>query len=163
MAGIYPKIADVIQQISTAVGGLGYTADKIFMHPRRWGQFSAAVDSSARPLIVPSGPAQNPIAGGEPSGYGLVGNMLGLNLYVDANIPTTLGATTNADAIIVVCSNLVHLFERPNDPVVLAFEQTNATSLQVTLVGYSYVAYTAGRFPAASGAVTGAAMIPPVF
>jgi hypothetical protein len=41
VAGIYPKIADVVQHISTNVGGIGYVADKIFMHPRRWGMFPA--------------------------------------------------------------------------------------------------------------------------
>jgi HK97 family phage major capsid protein len=36
VAAVWPKIADVIQQINTAVGGMGYLADKVFFHPRRW-------------------------------------------------------------------------------------------------------------------------------
>ena len=161
VAGIYPKLADVIQQISTNVGGIGYVATKVFMHPRRWGMFSAATDSSGRPLIVPSGPAQNPIAGGAPSGYGYVGNIFGLQLFVDANIPTNRGTNTNEDVILVVAHPPVHLLERPNDPVTLAFEQQAATSLQVQLVAYSYIAYTAGRYPGACGYVSG--MTPPAF
>ena len=53
VAALYPKIADVIQQIATNVGGLGYTADKIFMHPRRWGSFEAALDSDWPPADRP--------------------------------------------------------------------------------------------------------------
>jgi hypothetical protein len=48
---VWPKIADVIQQINTAVGGLGILADKIFMHPRRWGFFEAASTRPNRPLF----------------------------------------------------------------------------------------------------------------
>jgi HK97 family phage major capsid protein len=163
VAGVWPKIADVIQQINVATGGLGYVADKIVMHPRRWGFFEAALDSQSRPLIVPTGPSFNPVGQGDAAGYGYVGQMHGLPVYTDANIPTTLGATTNADAIIVMASNVVHLFERPNDPVTLAFEQQAGTSLQVQLIAYGYVAFTAGRYPAASGAVTGGALVPPTF
>jgi len=163
VAGVWPKIADVIQQINVATGGLGYVADKIVMHPRRWGFFEAALDSQSRPLIVPTGPSFNPMGQGDAAGYGYVGQMHGLPVFTDANIPTTLGATTNADAIIVMASNVVHLFERNNDPVTLAFEQQAGTSLQVQLIAYGYVAFTAGRYPAASGAVTGAGLVPPTF
>ena len=166
VAGIYPKIADVIQQIGTAIGGLGYSATKIFLHPRRWGFFEAAVDSQGRPLIVPSGPAVNVIGSDAPGPdrmFGLVGNMHGLQVFVDPNIPTNLGAGTNEDRIIVVADPLVHLFERQNDPVQLSFEQQAGTSLQVQLIVFGYAAFTAGRYPAASGVVSGAGLIPPVF
>jgi len=167
VAGVYPKIADVIQQIATNVGGLGYQPDRIFMHPRRWGFFNAALDTSNRPLIVPmEASAFNPMAGGQGSsgGYGYTGYAIqGLPVFTDANIPTTLGATTNADAIIVCASPIVHLFERQQDPVSLSFEQQAGTSLQVQLIAYGYVAFTAGRYPGASGAVTGAGLVPPSF
>jgi HK97 family phage major capsid protein len=165
VAGVWPKIADVIQQINTAVGGLGYTATKIFMHPRRWGFFEAALDSSSRPLIVPSGQGFNAIGTDSNStpDYGLVGYMHGLPVYTDANIPTNTGATTNQDSIIVIAHPVVHLWERSGDPVTLAFEQTGATALTVNLICYGYVAFTAGRYPAASGAVTGQGLVPPTF
>lgn len=162
--GVYPKIADVIQQIAGNVGGLGYQPDKIFMHPRRWGMFNAALDSQNRPLVVPDGPAFNQM--GNPDGarsYGYVGTMQGLPVFVDANIPTNLGTNTNEDRIIVCASQLVHLFERANDPVTLSFEQQAGTSLQVQLVVYGYVAFTAGRYPGASGVISGAGLVPPTF
>ena len=156
VAGVWPKIADVIQQINTATGGLGYVADKIVMHPRRWGFFSASFDSQNRPVFGITGqPYFNNAGAGDASQYGFVGNLFGLPVYTDANIPTTLGAGTNEDRIIVMASSIVHLFERTNDPVTLSFEQQAGTSLQVQLVCYGYAAFTAGRYPAASGVVTG--------
>lgn len=158
VSGIYPKIADVIQQIGTAMGGIGYTADKVFLHPRRWGFFEAAVDSSGRPLITPSGPAQNPIASDTPGAdrmYGLVGSMHGLQVYVDPNLPITLGASTNSDPIIVLASRAIPLLERATDPLTLSFEQQAGTSLQVQLVVYGYLALASGRYPSAIGVVSG--------
>jgi HK97 family phage major capsid protein len=163
VVAIYPKIFVVIQQISTGVGGLGYVADKIVMHPRRWGQFCAAVDTQNRPLVVPSGPGVNVMGDGTPSGYGYVGNMAGLPVYVDANLPTNLGAGTNQDPILVIASPVVHLFERSEDPVTLSFEQQAGTSLQVQLIVYGYAAFTAGRYPGGAGAVTGVGLVPPTF
>jgi len=162
LPAVYANIADVIQQINAAVGGLGYVADKIIMHPRRWGSFVAAVDTTNRPILGISGlPAFNIDAQGDSAGYGFVGNLQGLAVYVDANVPTNLGGGTNEDAIIVTASQVVHLWERPEDPITLAFEQQAGTSLQVQLVAYGYAAFSAGRYPAASGKVTG--LVPPTF
>jgi hypothetical protein len=165
MAGIYPKIADVIQQINVATGGLGYTATKIIMHPRRWGFFEALLDTTNRPLIPSGGPYFNAAAtdANNMPDYGFVGTMQGLPVYTDANIPTNLGSGTNEDRIIVEASQVVHLFERAGDPVTLSFEQQAGTSLQVQLIAYGYAAFTAGRYPAASGVVSGAALVPPTF
>jgi HK97 family phage major capsid protein len=168
VAGIYPKIADVIQQVNTATGGLGYTCDKIILHPRRWGWLTAQLDSSNRPLMVPEGGSQgvgfNVIAVGESSGYGgPVGRMHGLPVFTDANIPVALGSGTNEDRIIVFASGVQHLWERPEDPVTLSFEQTGATSLQVNLICYGYAAATFGRYPPAAGVVSGGGLVTPVF
>lgn len=163
VAAVWPKIADILQQINTNVGGLGYTPDKLFMHPRRWGWFLAALDSSNRPLAPVNGNAFNIVAGGDAANYGSVGTMFGLPVYTDANIPTTLGAGTNEDRIIAMSSAVVHLFERNNDPVTLSFEQQAGTSLQVQLVAYGYSAFTAGRYPGAVGAVSGSGLAAPTF
>lgn len=166
VAGVWPKIADLLQQINTAVGGMGYLADKVFFHPRRWAWLCAALDSQNRPLMLPSTPGgtgMNIIATGNPSGYGEVGLVHGLRAFVDANIPTNLGTNTNEDRIIVIASGLVHMWERSQDPVTVSFEAQAATSLQVQLIVHGYAAFTAGRVPAASGVVSGAALVPPTF
>lgn len=164
VAGVWPKIADVIQQVNSAMGGIGYVADKIIMHPRRWGFFEAALDSSNRPVLGITGqPSFNVEGTGDAAGYGNVGRMHGLPVFTDANIPTTLGSGTNEDRIIVQASPVVHLWERAGDPVTLSFEQQAGTSLQVQLVCYGYAAFTAGRYPAASGVVSGAGLATPTF
>lgn len=161
---VWPKIADVIQQINTDLGGLGYVADKIFMHPRRWGFFEAALDQNDRPVFGIYGQNSfNVVGEGPAAGYGLVGSMHGLPVYSDANIPTNLGSGTNEDRIIVLASRVVHLWERKEDPVTLAFEQQAGTALQVQLVAYGYAAFTAGRYPSAVGVVEGAGLAAPSF
>ena len=49
----------------------------------------------------------------------------------------------------MIASGLVHLWERPNDPVTVSFEAQAASSLQVQLVAFGYAAFTPGRVPAA--------------
>lgn len=163
VVGVWPKIADVIQQINTNMGGIGYVATKIVMHPRRWGFFEAALDGQNRPLMPSEGTFVNPMGTGPEAVYGFVGRMHGLDVYTDANIPTNLGAATNEDRIIVESHPVVHLFERSGDPVSLSFEQQAGTSLQIQLVVYGYAAFTAGRYPGASGVVSGAGLVPPTF
>ncbi len=160
-SAVFGNIADVIQQINTDVGGLGYMADKIVMHPRRWGSFTAQHDDDHRPILGINGlPAFNIYGEGVASGYGFVGNIQGLPVYTDSNVPTNAGDGTD-DSILIFASGLVHLAERANDPITLAFEQQAGTALSVRLIVYGYVAFTAGRYPSASGAVTGLA--PPTF
>ena len=162
LPAVYANIADVVQQINSAVGGLGYVADKLVMHPRRWGSFVAAVDTTDRPILGISGlPVFNVDGQGDSAGYGYVGNIQGLQCYVDANVPTNLGGGSNEDAVLVFCSRIVHLWEESGQPVTLAFEQQAGTSLQVQLVAYGYAAFTAGRYPDACGKVTG--LVPPTF
>lgn len=148
----------VLAQINQWAATVGAAADKIFMHPRRWGAFLGLLDSSNRPLFGIGEANYAPVGTGEASGYGLVGRMAGLPVYTDANIPTNLGAGTNQDDILVIASPAVILWEREDDPVTLAFEQQAGTSLQVQLVCYGYSAFTAGRYPAASGVVSGAGL-----
>jgi HK97 family phage major capsid protein len=163
LAGVWPKISDVIQQINANLGGVGYVADKVFMHPRRWGFFEAALDSQGRPVMPTEGTLTNVAGAGQESGYGYVGRMHGLAVFTDANIPTNLGSGTNEDRIIVVASPIVHLFERAEDPVTLSFEQQAGSSLQVQLIVYGYAAFTAGRYPGGVGLVSGAGLVPPTF
>jgi len=158
----------VIAKINQWAATVGAPADKIFMHPRRWGAFIGPLDSNNRPLVVPtagSGTAFNALGTGNPAADSAsanaapVGNLAGLPVYTDANIPTTLGTGTNQDVIVVHASQAVILWEDGGSrPIQLAFEQQAGTSLQGQLVAYGYSAFTAGRFPAASGVISGAGL-----
>ncbi len=152
----WKNVQNAIQQIETKWGGLGIKADKIVMHPRRWAAISALMDSDNRPLF---GFNNLPVvqtavvATGSSNTYGFVGYFAGLPVFTDSNIPTNLDTNGDKDGVAVISSPIVHLWERPDDPVTLAFEQQAGTALQVQLIAYGYVAYTAGRYPDASAVI----------
>jgi HK97 family phage major capsid protein len=151
----------LIAQINSWAATVGAPADKIFMHPRRWGAISGLLDTQNRPLMTPAagqGVGMNVIAVGNPAGYGEVGVLAGVPVFLDANIPTNLGAGTNEDRIIVCASQAPILAENPTDPVTLAFEQQAGNALQVQLVCYGYSAFAGGRYPAAIGVASGAGL-----
>src|SRR5581483_2415399 len=111
VGGIYPKIANAAQLIASQ---RFLPPDSLIMHPRRWGWFVAALDSQNRPLVVPNGDNQpyNAIAvGGEDVAQGAVGSIMGLPVYLDANLPTNLGAGTNQDPILVGRFSDAYLYE----------------------------------------------------
>lgn len=167
----YSKLAGLIAGIAGL--GAGVAPQVIVMHPRRWGLLLAITDSSGRPLVTPlaTGPynatALN-LAPGSYSGDGanpgdvartvtVVGQIHGLPVVTDANIPTNVGAATGGEDIAFVMDNTKHvLWENAGGaPEFLKFDQTLGNQLTVKLVAYGYFAFTAGRFPGASGIVGG--------
>lgn len=158
---IYAKLADAIQQIDS---GLFRPPSAIWMHPRRWGWFVAALDSQNRPLVVPVAP-QNPVGVGDANGYGqVVGSVLGLPVITDANLPTTLGAGVNEDVILVGRADDFLLWEEGDGmPRQVRFEETLGGNLTVKLVVYGYSAFTAGRYPEAAATIGGTGLVAPTF
>lgn len=156
---LYPKLADAIQKIHTL---RFMSPDAIFMHPRRWGWIMSSLDTSNRPLVTPYAP-QNSAAGfGGVVAEGAVGNMQGLNVYVDANIPSTNGAGTNEDVIIVtrLADNL--FFESPT-PTVRTFEDVGSGTLTVRIQVYGFIAYSSDRYGKAHAKITGTGLVAPTF
>lgn len=156
---LYSKVGDGIQQIHT---GRFMPPDKVFMHPRRWAWFTVALDTQGRPLVVPS--AQMPTnvlaAMSDVVSEGFVGTIQGLPVYIDPNIPTTLGGGTE-DRIIAVRSSDVILFE--GSPRAEAFRETKADQLSVLLRFYNYAAIHSERYPKSISVISGTGMIAPVF
>jgi hypothetical protein len=161
------KLAGVIAAIAAA--GSGVAPQLIAMNPRRWGWLTSLLDSSGRPMIVPT--AQGAFnAGGinsNPGAYGgdgnpidtstviTVGSMQGLPITTDANVPTTVG-TNSEDLVLVADPRHALLWEEGDGmPRQLRFDQTLAGQLTVKLVIYGYAAFTAGRYPQAFGKVGG--------
>jgi HK97 family phage major capsid protein len=162
VAGLYPKIADAIQQIQS---NIYVNPNAIIMHPRRLGFLLAGVDSSNRPLVVPQ--AYNPMnaigtGNGTPS-YGNSGySILGLPIIVDANIATNVGAGTNQDTIFVVDLNETHLWEEAAAPTYVTFEEPNGkVAINIVLFGMS--AFTAERYPKAVAQINGTGLATPSF
>lgn len=162
------KVAGQITAVTSAGAGLFPTM--LVMHPRRWGWATAQVDSAGRPIVtantvanfnalaVITKPGQtsadgNPITGGEFIGI----HSSGLPVLTDLNIPTAVGAATGGEDIVLASANQeYHLWEEGNGlPRELKFEQTNGGNLTTKLVVYSYIAFTAGRYPQATGKIGG--------
>jgi hypothetical protein len=133
------------------------------MHPRRWGFITAGLDSSNRPLVVPAGNnPDNAVGVGEAAAYGnVVGNLLGLPVITDANIPTNEGTGTNEDSILIMKTDDMILFE--DNIFQLKFEETNAGSLTTKMVVYGYNAFASGRYPSGISEISGTGLVTPTF
>jgi hypothetical protein len=163
-AELYPKVLGAAAGVEAALLAMGAPTHAV-MHSRRWYWLSSQM-SSTWPLINWSGiPTQ---AGGvaDPSSSYASGPRgvlpCGLQVIVDNNIGTTLGAGTE-DELYVVPASECHLWEDPNAPLFIRAEQPAAASLGVLLVAYSYFAYTFGRYANGMGKVSGTGMIAPTF
>ena len=134
------------------------------MHPRRLAWILAATDSTGRPLAVPSanGPFNAVASGAGSVQYGNSGyNIAGLPVISDATVTTT----NNTDQDVILVGNLqeLHLWESPNAPFMLRFEQPKSAELEVKVIVYGYAAYTANRYPKAWAKITGTGLAEPTF
>ncbi len=159
-ATLYPKLADAIRQVNT---GRFLPPQVIAMHPNRWARTNADLDSTSRPLVVPSyAPGFNPVGiADRVAAESLVGTIMGLPVIIDANIPTNLGGTTNQDEILVYRGDDIYLWE--SEPRLRVFEDVLSGTLQVRFQVYGYMALIAGRLPKAISLITGSGLVSPSF
>lgn len=157
---MYPKLADATQQVYTK---RFLPPDTVLMHPRRWASICATLDSQNRPLVVPNGSSFNNLATGSVSGQaqGTAGEIFGLPVVLDPNIPTNLGTGTNEDRIIVLRASEAILWE--GGVHLEAFRETKADTLSVLLRFYRYAAFTGERYPSAISVISGAGLATPTF
>jgi HK97 family phage major capsid protein len=160
---LYPKLLDAVQKVQTTFFA---GPNVIIMHPRRLAFILAALDSSNRPLAVPTPYAMNAVATGAGSvQYGNSGySIAGLPVITDATISTAQGAGTNQDTIYVGNLQELHLWEQGSgEPMMLRFEQNQADQLNVTMIVYGYAAFTANRYPNAWAQINGTGLVTPTF
>jgi HK97 family phage major capsid protein len=159
---LYSKLADAIQQVTT---NRFMPPDTIVMHPRRWASLLAAVDTAGRPLFIANtgAPGFNSLGGanGVAGANGVVGQVAGLDVVVDPQIPTNLGAGTNQDPIIVFRASDSILWE--GAPHAEAFRETKADQLSVLLRFYRYAAFTTARYAKSVSVVNGTGLVAPTF
>ena len=160
VAELYPKIADGIQKIHT---NIYFPATHIFMHPRRWAFFLAASDGNLRPLVTPYAPQNATADFGGVVSEGLVGSLQGLPVYVDANIPSTLGTGTDEDRIIVVSKPDLYLWEDQSGPYLETFRDVGSGTLTVRFRLHNYYAQCHARRPKAITAISGTGLAAPTF
>lgn len=159
-SGLYPKVADAVQQVAT---GRFAPAQAIVMHPRRWAFLLASLDTSDRPLIVPSAGGPNNAMGlnGQVAAEAFVGTLQGLPVFVDPNITTTSGASTNEDRIIVFRPSDALLWE--GTPKAEVFRETLSGALTVRFRLYCFAALIANRWPAGISVIKGTGLATPTF
>jgi len=163
VAELYPKILDAIQKVQTTFFG---GPNVIIMHPRRLAFILAALDSSNRPLAVPTPVAMNPVAFGQGSvQYGNSGySIAGLPVVTDATVSIVQGAGTNQDTIYIGNAQELHLWEQGSgEPMMLRFEQPKGSELDVQMIVYGYAAFTANRYPNAWAQINGTGLVTPTF
>jgi HK97 family phage major capsid protein len=148
---VYAAVANAIQAVWTSRFA---SPDAILMHPRRWGWFLSLLDANDRPLFLPESNAPYNVAGlsDRVAPEAVVGRMHNLPVITDPSIPTTLGAGSNQDAIYVVKSKDLVLFE--SGIRAEAFREPLAAQMSVLLQVSSYDAFLS-RYPSSIVEITG--------
>lgn len=159
IAEFHPKLANLISDMSAGPNGLSH----FIFNPRRWWWMASQLSSTFPLMGFMNAPNQGiGQAGG--TGYEAGGRTLfGPPAILDRNIPTNLGAGTNEDVVIGVDAEECHLWEDPNAPLLIRAEQSAAGNLMVKFVVYGYSAFTAGRYPLATGDISGTGLVTPSF
>jgi HK97 family phage major capsid protein len=151
--GLYSALAQAISKVNTT---RFEAPTAIVMHGRRWMWMLEQPDTNTgRPLIVP---AQNGVFNGmgvlgSMTSDGPVGEILGVPVYVDNNVPTNLGAGTNEDRVIVLKADDLFLWE--SHIRAEAFQQTYSQNMSVFIRLYNYAAWIPNRYPSSISVISG--------
>jgi len=158
-SGFYGRLA----QLQGTVNGSRFKApDTVIMHPRRWAWFASYTDSTGRPLVVPTAGGFNSMASRDDNqGVGHVGQVLGMDVFTDANLPTTLGASSNQDIVLMMVASDIMLWESPLQAE--AFEAPYSDSMGVLFRIFNYASLIPDRYLASLGQISGTGLTPPVF
>jgi len=136
------------------------TADSIVMHPNRWAWILGSVDSSARPLVVPSGPQFNGLGNADsPVAQGFAGTFGGYNVYTDPNISTAANSATNQDEIYVLRADELWLYESAVQAA--SFDATYADNASVLFRVLGYMAFIPNRYAGAVQSIRGTGLVAP--
>ena len=157
---LWPKLGDAVQRINSL---RFMPAQVLYMHPRRWGWITSAVDTTGRPLFEFSTQAPNVVFGlGTAVEYGqVVGSLMGVPVITDASIPTNLGGGTE-DIIIAARSNDFVFWE--DSVMQFTFEQAPSTAPgQVRLAAGQFQLFSAARYPTGISTIGGTGLIAPTF
>lgn len=164
-AELYPKLLAAQAAMEAVFLDQGVGNVYAVMHSRRWAWLQSQVGTSWPFINTPGIPVQ---AGGvaTDAGYaqgvrGVLPN--GVQVIVDNNIATNLGAGTNEDEIYIVNSSELHLWEDSGAPMFIRAEQPAAASLGVLLVVYGYAAYSFRRYTSGHQKIAGTGLVTPTF
>ncbi len=156
---------DIVKGISLARKNRHRMPTAIFMTASRWFWLTSQLDSSGRPLVVPSDQGViNAIAtlmkndDSDAPLEGPVGTIYGIPVIIDDHIPTNLGTGTNQDEVVVARMSDLWLYE--SVPTFRNLPQTYGQNLSVLFQIYEYAAFVA-RHDKGISIVGGAAFVAP--
>ncbi|MFB7473987.1 phage major capsid protein [Kitasatospora sp. NPDC056184] len=164
-AELYPKILGAAAGVEAALLAMGKPTHAV-MNSRRWYWLTSQMSSTWPMVNWTNLPVQAAGTANAASSYGSGPRGVlpcGLEVIVDNNVATNLGAGTNEDELYVVPASECHLWEDPNAPLFIRAEQPKAANLGVLLVAYSYFAYTFGRYTGGTQKVSGTGLVTPTF
>lgn len=152
-----------LKALSAMATGRKRPGTEWFMAPRRWYWILSALDTTNRPIVAASGPGLNQaaITAGEPVAEGYGGVFLGLPVYVDGNIPTDLGASTNQDVVFLTRRSDLRLWETPLE--LTSFDATHADDAAVLFRALGFSAFIPDRHAASVQVVSGTGLVAPSF
>jgi len=160
-SGFYAQLAKLQSQINAT----RYKApDAVVMAPRRWGWLASFTDSTGRPLVVPTSGGFNAMANptdGMQGAAGHVGTLLGMDCFVDPNLPLTGGAGANQDTVLMFVRDDVWLYEGTLRAE--AFTQPYADSMGILYRVFNYFAMIPDRYSASLGQISGTGLVTPTF
>jgi HK97 family phage major capsid protein len=150
----------LLQSASLVAKNRKLPATGVVMIPSLWYWALSQLDTTNRPLIVPTSQAFNAMAEGSAAPADGPGGMLtyGLPAYLDGNIPSNLGTGTNETRVVTARFDDLYLFEGSMRTRVLT--EVLSGSLQVRFQVYNYVAFMANRRPESISVVSGTGTIP---
>jgi len=153
----------LIQKAVAAVSTLRFLPpDTIGMHPRRWSWLAASFDGQNRPLIVPAGGGVNSVGtAADVAASGVVGEIAGLPVITDPNLPINLGAGTNQDPTLVMRAADLYLWESPL--TFASFDAPYSDSMGILLRVHGYSSFQGGRYPASVAVVNGTGTVTPSY
>lgn len=150
----------VLAAASTMHGTRFLAPQAIVMHPRRWAWTLAGLDGSNRPIVTAGNPSFNAIGvGGAPVAQGYVGDLGGIPVFVDPNIPTNLGAGTNEDRVLVLRTDDLWLWESETQSA--SFDATLAAQNSVLFRVLGFAAYIPDRHQASVQVIAGTGLVAP--
>lgn len=154
-----PELYSPLFQARSQISKLAFVdADAIVMHPSTWNWYLSQLDGSNLPLAVFSGSNNfNRTGTFQNVGQGASGQIAGIPVYVDANVPVNLGAGTNQAPIAMLNSKNLYLYE--SVPSFKVADQTSIANLQYQFVLYGYAAWAFGRLPAMVSIINGTGLI----
>ena len=128
--------AYISKEVPAAYAAAGKFARNLVINTAWWETIMAADDTTNRPLFMASNPQNNP---GNISGQSIVGDVLGLNTFVDPHMAIT---TLIDDSAFIVAPEAFTYYEAPK--TTLNVQALSNGRLQVAVYGYYAIAPKVG-------------------